>query len=171
MGSLKQHWWNFLADMHMKIVTDWMLGRYGESQYWCCRVWSGDARRVWFLEHSSKCKTQGKLPVPAITDWCHMSMIFRDITPCSPLKVNRCVGGTYRLHLQGIRRLCLPSTSMLASWMNKWMNKGRPKSAHALRPHLDLLCIPFYFTLPTALHFEWSVVSDVWGRHGSHLVP
>jgi hypothetical protein len=29
------------------------------------------------------------------------STIFWDITPCSPLKVNRRFGGTYRLHLQG----------------------------------------------------------------------
>jgi hypothetical protein len=29
------------------------------------------------------------------------STIFRDITPCSPLSVNRRFGGTYRLHLQG----------------------------------------------------------------------
>jgi hypothetical protein len=29
--------------------------------------------------------------------------IFWDITPCSPLKVNRRFGGTYRLHLQGPR--------------------------------------------------------------------
>jgi hypothetical protein len=29
--------------------------------------------------------------------------IFWDITPCSPLKVNRRVGGTYRLDLQGQR--------------------------------------------------------------------
>jgi hypothetical protein len=27
--------------------------------------------------------------------------IFWDIMPCSPLKVNRRFGGTYRLHLQG----------------------------------------------------------------------
>jgi hypothetical protein len=27
------------------------------------------------------------------------STIFRDITPCSPFKVNRRFGGTYRLHL------------------------------------------------------------------------
>jgi hypothetical protein len=33
------------------------------------------------------------------------SIIFRDITPCSPLKFNRCFGGTYRLHLQ-CRRIC-----------------------------------------------------------------
>jgi hypothetical protein len=31
------------------------------------------------------------------------STIFCDITPCSPLKVNRRFGGTYRLHLQGKR--------------------------------------------------------------------
>jgi hypothetical protein len=29
------------------------------------------------------------------------STIFLDITPCSPLKVNRRFAGTYRLHLQG----------------------------------------------------------------------
>jgi hypothetical protein len=29
------------------------------------------------------------------------SSIFWDITPCTPLKVNRRFGGTYRLHLQG----------------------------------------------------------------------
>jgi hypothetical protein len=29
------------------------------------------------------------------------STIFWDITTCSPLKVNRRFGGTYRLHLQG----------------------------------------------------------------------
>jgi hypothetical protein len=28
-------------------------------------------------------------------------IIFWDITPCSPLKVNRLFGGTYRLHLHG----------------------------------------------------------------------
>jgi hypothetical protein len=29
--------------------------------------------------------------------------IFWNTTPCSPLKVNRCFGGKYRLHLQGRR--------------------------------------------------------------------
>jgi hypothetical protein len=29
------------------------------------------------------------------------STIFWDITPCSPLNVDRRFGGTYRLHLQG----------------------------------------------------------------------
>jgi hypothetical protein len=33
------------------------------------------------------------------------STIFWDITPCSPLNVNRRFGGTYRLHLQGRRIL------------------------------------------------------------------
>jgi hypothetical protein len=31
------------------------------------------------------------------------STIFWDITSCSPLKVSRRLGGTYRLHLQGQR--------------------------------------------------------------------
>jgi hypothetical protein len=29
------------------------------------------------------------------------SIIFWDVTPCSPLSFNRRFGGTYRLHLQG----------------------------------------------------------------------
>jgi hypothetical protein len=29
--------------------------------------------------------------------------VFLDITPCSPLKVNLCFGGTYRFHIQGRR--------------------------------------------------------------------
>jgi hypothetical protein len=32
-----------------------------------------------------------------------------DITPCNPVKVNRLIGGTYRLHLQG-RRLSQPKS-------------------------------------------------------------
>jgi hypothetical protein len=47
------------------------------------------------------------------------SYIFCDITPCSPLTVNRRLGGTYRLHIKGQRitqvrnqsLLCLPSIS------------------------------------------------------------
>jgi hypothetical protein len=31
-----------------------------------------------------------------------MSTIFWDIRPCSPLKFNQCLGGTYRLYLQGL---------------------------------------------------------------------
>jgi hypothetical protein len=31
------------------------------------------------------------------------SVVFWDMTPCSSLKVNRCFGGTYRLHLQSRR--------------------------------------------------------------------
>jgi hypothetical protein len=37
------------------------------------------------------------------------SSVFLDITPCSPLKVNRRFGGTYRLHLRSRRlRLYVP---------------------------------------------------------------
>jgi hypothetical protein len=36
------------------------------------------------------------------------STIFWDVTPSSSLKVNRRFGGTYRLHLQGLRILLLP---------------------------------------------------------------
>jgi hypothetical protein len=33
------------------------------------------------------------------------STIFWDLTACSPLKVNRRLGGTYRLHLRGLQAL------------------------------------------------------------------
>jgi hypothetical protein len=39
------------------------------------------------------------------------SSVFWDIVPCSPLKVNRRLGGTCRLHLQG-RRINQPRTSV-----------------------------------------------------------
>jgi hypothetical protein len=48
------------------------------------------------------------------------SIIFWDITPCSPLSVNRRFGGTNRLHLQGVKisvkvELCLPPAFTLVS--------------------------------------------------------
>jgi hypothetical protein len=48
------------------------------------------------------------------------STIFRDTTPCSPLKVNGRFGGTYRLHLQG--RLSR-ATYQLATWFRAgWLS-------------------------------------------------
>jgi hypothetical protein len=41
------------------------------------------------------------LLVTVLTAVVTKATIFWDITPCSPLKVNRRFGGTYRLHLQG----------------------------------------------------------------------
>jgi hypothetical protein len=41
------------------------------------------------------------------------SIIFWDITPCSPLKINRRFGGIYRLNLQG-RRISRARTSVKA---------------------------------------------------------
>jgi hypothetical protein len=48
------------------------------------------------LEHTHTCATTyiDKLGSTIVT-------IFWDITPCSPLKVSRCFGETYRLHLHG----------------------------------------------------------------------
>jgi hypothetical protein len=41
--------------------------------------------------------------------------IIWDITPCSPLKVNRRFGGTCRLHLQG-RRICRARDQREGRW-------------------------------------------------------
>jgi hypothetical protein len=46
------------------------------------------------------------------------SIIFWDMTPCSPLSCNRRFGGTYRLHLQG-RRIILAKTSRQAGSKQK----------------------------------------------------
>jgi hypothetical protein len=37
----------------------------------------------------------------ALVNTIMKSTVFLDITPCNALKVNRCFGGTYRLHLHG----------------------------------------------------------------------
>jgi hypothetical protein len=46
------------------------------------------------------------------------SIIFWDMTPCSPLHVSRRFGGTYRLHLQGRRNKFSkkPACHLLARW-------------------------------------------------------
>jgi hypothetical protein len=46
--------------------------------------WKGSGRKVYILYTSGR-------------------SIFKDITPCSPSKVNRLIVGTFRLHLQGRR--------------------------------------------------------------------
>jgi hypothetical protein len=43
------------------------------------------------------------------------STIFWDITPCSPLNVNRSFGGTYRLHLQD-RRISRARNQLVSRW-------------------------------------------------------
>jgi hypothetical protein len=52
----------------------------------------------------TKCKTNlTYVEFEVITSVVMKSTIFGDITPCSPLKVNRRFRGTFRLHLQGRR--------------------------------------------------------------------
>jgi hypothetical protein len=46
------------------------------------------------------------------------STIIWDITPCSPLKVNQCFRGTYRLHLQG-RRISQARNLLESRWGSK----------------------------------------------------
>jgi hypothetical protein len=53
-----------------------------------------------FWKHEEKCYWVG---FEVLTVVVMKSTIFWDITPCSPLRFNRCFGGTYRLHLQGQR--------------------------------------------------------------------
>jgi hypothetical protein len=62
--------------------------------------------------------------------------MFWDITPCSPLKIYRCFGGTVRLHFQGRRmsqsRLCLlPASCCFFAWLIlrlwRWRQHVLPK--------------------------------------------
>jgi hypothetical protein len=50
----------------------------------------------------------------ALTAVVMKSIIFWDITPCSPVRVNWRFGGTYRLHLQG-RRISRASRALLVT--------------------------------------------------------
>jgi hypothetical protein len=58
---------------------------------------------VW---QSSTCRIWGS------RDGGYEESVFWDITPCSPLKVNRRFGGTYHLHLQG--RCLSPAFSLVS---------------------------------------------------------
>jgi hypothetical protein len=71
------------------------------------------------------------------------SIIFLDIMPCSPLRVNWRFGGTYRLHLQG-RRISRARTQRGSRWQTElciqiicthWMNLRTTfaKQLHILR--------------------------------------
>jgi hypothetical protein len=74
--------------------------------------------QVWFQNsrarqkkhlHTGKMKTPSELRFgiarfEVLTAVVMKGTIFWDITPCSPLSVNRRFGETYRFHLQGIRR-------------------------------------------------------------------
>jgi hypothetical protein len=46
------------------------------------------------------------------------SIIFWDITQCSPLKVNRRFGGTYRLHLQALLATCFYTGFLLGLYFD-----------------------------------------------------
>jgi hypothetical protein len=65
------------------------------------------------------------------------SSIFWDITPCSPLKVNRRFGGTCRLHLQG------------------WISQARNHRDAGSKQGLVL------FTWPTSIISVWLLISSV----------
>jgi hypothetical protein len=56
------------------------------------------------------------------------STIFWDITPCSPLRVNRHFGGTYRLHLQG-RKISRERHQRESRW------QAEGNAAATSRPH------------------------------------
>jgi hypothetical protein len=54
------------------------------------------------------------------TDHSKKSIIFWDMTPCSPLSVNRRFGGTYRLHLQGRRNKFMGVDGFIVIRTSQW---------------------------------------------------
>jgi hypothetical protein len=64
-----------------------------------------------------------------------MSTVFWDITLCSPLKVNRRLGGTYRFHLQGRRISKKPERNQVASIPWRWRRHVPPKRQLSSNPH------------------------------------
>jgi hypothetical protein len=86
------------------------------SQYVC-----NSKHRCWIWSWCSKMRVYVRIFI--LTAMVMKSSVFCDITPCSPLNVNRCFGGTWRLHIQGQPRkkpewLCLPPTFMLVSCLD-----------------------------------------------------
>jgi hypothetical protein len=61
------------------------------------------------------------------------SIIFWDMTPCSPLSYNRHFGGTYRLHLQGHRnRFSKPESKQVASNRRRYVPPKRQLTLNGL---------------------------------------
>jgi hypothetical protein len=54
-----------------------------------------------------------------ITTVVMKSTIYCDITACSPLRVNRCFGGTYLLHLKGRKKYGEQETNVKAGGKQK----------------------------------------------------
>jgi hypothetical protein len=93
--------------LYQSLSTWWA----GQSVY-CCFLSSAFRKHptvVWFQ---------------VITAVVMKSTVFRDITPCNPLKTNRRFRETYRLHLQSrISRVGLPSASTLVTcWAYSTLN-------------------------------------------------
>jgi hypothetical protein len=77
--------------------THGIYNRYGISQV--CRIWG------------------------SLSGSYEVFFFFWDITPCSPLNINLCVGGTYRLHLHSLR---------ISHARNQHEARSRPKHRLAL---------------------------------------
>jgi hypothetical protein len=86
------------------------------------------------------------------------SIIFWDMTPCSPLSVNRRFGGTYRLHLQGQRnkfskKRHIPENDLLGQ------RRENPKSHYSILIPTSPSRVNYLFTIE-ALDTKPVVVSN-----------
>jgi hypothetical protein len=82
------------------------------------------------------------------------SIIFWDITPCSPSSLNRHFGGTYRLHLQGrINRFSKPASKQVAGLLNLFLWPWRLKGYVPPRRRLELSGLHGVISQKTILFF------------------
>jgi hypothetical protein len=74
------------------------------------------------------------------------SILFWGITPCSPFKVNRRSGGTYRLHIQGEQQ-AKQETSEKVDSEQRHVCVEHPGKTAVTEHSIYLLCSPPAFTL------------------------
>jgi hypothetical protein len=63
------------------------------------------------------------------------SIIFRDMTPCSPLSFNRRFGGTHRLHLNGILLAICLLAGLLNLFLRPWRRRRYVPPKRRLKLH------------------------------------
>jgi hypothetical protein len=101
----------------------------------------------WPEKMYSKVKTMMKgincVGFEVLTAVVKKSTIFWDITPCSPLSVNRRLGGTYCLHLQG-KKNNVRGDKLISKSEVSWVMRpnGAQKSIHSLLLASCLACSP-----------------------------
>jgi hypothetical protein len=114
-------------------VLPWFFPRAGGG---------GRSVEIWLQTYVYTFKTGfARVGFKVLTPVVMMNTIFWDITPCSPLKVNRCSGGICDLHLQGKR-------------INQARNQHEPNGKKVLGGYMFFRNVGLLWT--DARRFYWS---------------